>query len=105
MSTHVVGERPLLEVADVIRSHGEAFIGKYGKHLSDVQKKTLRVLALCRTAALGGHVQTCMDCGDERIAYNSCRNRHCPKCQSLSRARWLEREDRSQESGILNPDP
>lgn len=92
MSAHVVGERPLLEVADVIRSHGEAFISKYGKHLSDVQKKTLRVLALCRTAALGGHVETCIDCGHERIAYNSCRNRHCPKCQSLSRARWLERE-------------
>jgi len=92
MSVHVVGERPPLEVADVIRSHGEAFIGKYGKHLSDVQKKTLRVLGLCRTAALGGHVETCVDCGEERIAYNSCRNRHCPKCQSLSRARWLERE-------------
>ncbi len=67
MSTHVVGERPPLEVADVIRSHGEAFISKYGKHLSDVQKKTLRVLALCRTAALGGHVETCIDCGEERF--------------------------------------
>ena len=52
----------------------------------------MRALALCRTAALGGHVERCLDCGHERIAYNSCRNRHCPKCQALARARWLERE-------------
>jgi hypothetical protein len=84
--------RPLLEVADVIRSHGEAFLQKYGSHLTPTQKKALRDLARCRTAALGGHVERCLDCGGERIAYNSCRNRHCPKCQALSRARWLERE-------------
>ena len=83
---------PPLEVADVIRSHGRAFLSKYGKHLSKTQEKTLRELALCRTAALGGHVQRCLDCAAARIAYNSCRNRHCPKCQALSRARWLERE-------------
>jgi hypothetical protein len=92
MSEVVVGQRPLLEVADVIRSHGEAFLSKYGKHLSATQKKALRDLALCRTAALGGHVERCLDCGHERVSYNSCRNRHCPKCQALSRARWLERE-------------
>jgi hypothetical protein len=92
MSAVVVGPRPLLEVADVIRSHGAAFLSKYGKHLSGAQKKTLRDLAQCRTAALGGHVERCLDCGHDRIAYNSCRNRHCPKCQALSRARWLERE-------------
>jgi Putative transposase/Transposase zinc-binding domain len=92
MSARVVSERPLLEVADVIRSHGEAFLQKYGKHLTPTQKKALRDLAACRTAALGGHVERCLDCGHERIAYNSCRNRHCPKCQALSRARWLERE-------------
>jgi len=84
--------RPLLEVADVIRSHGEAFLQKYGSHLTPTQKQALRDLARCRTAALGGHVQRCLDCGKERIAYNSCRNRRCPKCQALSRARWLERE-------------
>jgi hypothetical protein len=84
--------RPLLEVADVIRSHGAAFIKKYGNHLSATHKKALRELALCRTAALGGHREYCLDCGAARIAYNSCRNRHCPKCQALSRARWLERE-------------
>jgi hypothetical protein len=88
----VVDARPHLEVADVIRSHGEAFLQKYGSHLSVTQKKALRDLAACRTAALGGHVERCLDCGAERIAYNSCRNRHCPKCQALSRARWLERE-------------
>jgi hypothetical protein len=92
MPEPVVGVRPLLEVADVIRSHGAAFLQKYGSHLSATQKKALRDLAQCRTAALGGHVECCLDCGHERPAYNSCRNRHCPKCQALSRARWLERE-------------
>jgi hypothetical protein len=56
------------------------------------QTKALRDLAACRTAALGGHVEHCLDCGHDRIAYNSCRNRHCPKCQALARARWLARE-------------
>jgi hypothetical protein len=98
MPEALVGARPLLEVADVIRSHGQAFLQQYGRCLSATQKKALRDLARCRTAALGGHVERCLDCGGERIAYNSCRNRHCPKCQALSRARWLERE-----SGYLLP--
>ena len=51
--------------------------------------KALRDLSRCRTAALGGHVERCLDCGAERVSYNSCRNRHCPKCQALTRARWL----------------
>lgn len=85
-------ERPAWEVAEVIREHGEAFLAKYGGMLNAEQKRALRDLADCRTAALGGHVQRCLDCGHERIAYNSCRNRHCPKCQALARARWLERE-------------
>ena len=84
--------RPAWEVADVIREHGDAFRAKYGGLLSLEQKQALRQLAACRTAALGGHVQRCLDCGHERIAYNSCRNRHCPKCQALARARWLERQ-------------
>ena len=87
-----VAARPPLEVADVIRSHGAAFSQKYGSQLTATQKKALRELASCRTAALGGHVERCLDCGHERLAYNSCRNRHCPKCQALARARWLERE-------------
>ncbi|MCE9546586.1 MAG: IS91 family transposase [Planctomycetia bacterium] len=83
-------QRPAWEVADVIRLHGEAFLATHG--LNAEQRRTLYDLADCRTAALGGHVQRCLDCGHERIAYNSCRNRHCPKCQALARARWLERE-------------
>jgi hypothetical protein len=85
-------ERPTLEVAAVIRDYGEAFYDRYGSGLSASQRKALRDLAACRTAALGGHVQHCLDCGHERIAYNSCRNRHCPKCQALARARWLEQQ-------------
>ena len=94
MPEPLVGARPLLEVADVIKSHGEAFLQKYGRHVTATQKKALRDLARCRTSALGGHVRRCLDCGHGEIAYNSCRNRHCPKCQGLSRARWLAREAR-----------
>jgi hypothetical protein len=85
-------ERPALEVADVIREYGEAFLDRYGGGLSATQRKALRDLAACRTAVLGGHVEHCLDCGHDRIAYNSCRNRHCPKCQALARARWLEQQ-------------
>jgi hypothetical protein len=85
-------ERPALEVAEVIREHGEAFLERYGSRLSAVQRQALHDLAVCRTAALGGHVEHCLDCGRERIAYNSCRNRHCPKCQALARARWLDQQ-------------
>ena len=84
--------RPRWEVADVIRQHGEAFLDKHGGHLTSTQKKTLRDLGRCRTAALGGHVDECLDCGHFRISYNSCRNRHCPKCQALTRARWLDEQ-------------
>jgi Putative transposase/Transposase zinc-binding domain len=83
-------ERPALEVADVIRAYGDAFLDRYGGVLSATQRKALRDLAACRTAALGGHVERCLDCGHERVAYNSCRNRHCPKCQALARAHWLD---------------
>jgi hypothetical protein len=85
-------ERPALEVADVIGRYGEALLDRYGGVLSATQRQALRDLAACRTAALGGHVEHCLDCGHERIAYNSCRNRHCPKCQALARARWLEQQ-------------
>jgi Putative transposase/Transposase zinc-binding domain len=84
--------RPPWEVADVIRRHGDAFLRSHGRRLTAPQKRALHDLARCRTAALGGHVAHCLDCGSERIAYNSCRNRHCPKCQALSRARWLAKE-------------
>src|SRR5438552_1509785 len=92
MTESVGPPRPALEVADVIRQHGDAFVAQYGGSLTAAQRKALRDLARCRTAALGGHVWRCADCGHERIAYNSCRNRHCPKCQALARARWLQRE-------------
>ncbi len=84
--------RPEWEVADVIRQHGEAFRARHGGHLTGAQTKALRDLERCRSAALGGHVELCLDCGHDRIAYNSCRNRHCPKCQALSRAQWLDQQ-------------
>jgi Putative transposase/Transposase zinc-binding domain len=90
--TNTTAERPVLEVADVIRQHGDAFLAKHGGWLTNAQRQALRDLARCRTAVLGGHVAHCLDCGRDRIAYNSCRNRHCPKCQALARARWLNRE-------------
>ncbi len=82
--------RPRLEVADVIRRHGDEFQEKYRQILTTGQRKALRDLMRCRTAALGGHIERCLDCEFERPAYNSCRNRHCPKCQAMSRAQWLD---------------
>jgi hypothetical protein len=85
-------DRPVLEVADVIRQCGPAFRARYGRALTREQHRALRDLAACRTAALGGHLDRCLDCGHDRPAYNSCRNRHCPKCQARARARWLDRQ-------------
>jgi len=79
------------EVADVFRSYGPRFLETHGSSLSGDQRKVLRDLSRCRTAALGGHKRY-YDCGHEEISYNSCRNRHCPKCQASSRAEWLEKE-------------
>lgn len=87
--------RPTLEVGDIFRKYTPAFLDRYDPVLSVAQRRVLKDLALCRTAALGGHVEACDACGHERIAYNSCRNRHCPKCQALARARWLA--DRAKE--------
>lgn len=92
MMTSVGSKRPALEVADVIRQYGDVLVDRYRGTLTAAQRQALRALAVCRTAALGGHVERCAECGQQRIAYNSCRNRHCPKCQALARARWLERE-------------
>jgi Putative transposase/Transposase zinc-binding domain len=82
--------RPRLEVAEVIRSCRDAFIEQYGAGLTPVQRRALDDLTACRTAALGGHVLECPECGHQEISYNSCGNRHCPKCQGTAAARWLE---------------
>ncbi len=82
--------RPALEVADIVRAHGEEFRRAHAPFLSPRQKRALRNIELCRTAALGGHLEQCDQCGHQRNAYNSCADRNCPKCQSLARAKWLE---------------
>ncbi|HJZ60160.1 MAG TPA: IS91 family transposase [Gemmataceae bacterium] len=87
--------RPRREVAEVFRDSGGAYLGRYGAALSPEQRRALRDLTACRTAALGGHVEECDRCGHRQIAYNSCRNRHCPKCQATAAAQWLE--DRAAE--------
>jgi hypothetical protein len=85
--------RTSLEVADIFRTAGPAYRAAYAGHLSLHQLKVMSAIEHCRTAALGGHVEACDDCGHWRIAYNSCRNRHCPKCQGAAARTWLaERE-------------
>jgi hypothetical protein len=79
-----------LEVADIFRAHGTAWRAANAGHVSLGQLKVMSAIERCRTAALGGHVAACEDCGHERIAYNSCRNRHCPKCQGAAARDWLE---------------
>ena len=82
-----------LEVADIFRAAGPAYRAAHAGHLSLFQLKVMTAIENCRTAALGGHVEACEDCGHWRIAYNSCRNRHCPKCQGAAARAWLaERE-------------
>jgi hypothetical protein len=78
-----------LEVADIFRRHGHAYRVAHDGHLGRVERRVMSAIELCRTAALGGHVEACEDCAHARVAYNSCRNRHCPKCQSATRERWL----------------
>src|SRR5882724_7486860 len=78
-----------LEMADVLRLHGDTYRRKHDGHLSRVERRVMSAIELCRTAALGGHTEGCSDCGFVRCAYNSCRNRHCPKCQSHARDDWL----------------
>ena len=82
--------RPALEVADIFRAHGPAWRDAQRGHLSLAQLKVMSAIAQCRTAALGGHVLRCDGCGLDKVSYNSCRNRHCPKCQSSAAKRWLD---------------
>ncbi len=81
--------RPAFELADVFRRHGESYERANAGHLGRVERRVIGAITACRTAALGGHVEQCDDCGLTRIAYNSCRNRHCGKCQGTTRAEWL----------------
>jgi hypothetical protein len=84
-----------LEVADVFRRYGAAYRETHGASLCTAQRRVMSAIELCRTAALGGHVEHCDRCDHQRVFYNSCRDRHCPKCQGLARAKWLE--DRQSE--------
>jgi hypothetical protein len=84
--------RPTLEVADIIRASGNRFIERNREHLAWPQLKVLRAIRDCRTAALGGHVDRCAQCGHQAISYNSCRNRNCPKCQASAREEWLKKQ-------------
>ena len=81
--------RASLEVADIFRAAGPAYRANHAGHLSLQQLKVMSAIEACRTAALGGHVEGCEDCGHRRLAYNSCRNRHCPKCQGAAAREWL----------------
>src|SRR2546427_5400952 len=81
--------RPALEVADIFRDHGPAWRSANACHVSLGQLKVMSAIERCRTAAGGGHVARCEDCAHAEIAYNSCRNRHCPKCQGAAAKQWL----------------
>jgi len=82
--------RPSLSVADVIRAHVDEFLAERGAAVSPAQRRVLRDLAACRTSVLGGHIYKCDSCGEERIGYNSCGNRHCPICLGHRSAEWLD---------------
>src|ERR1700720_4692039 len=83
-------DRPKLEVADVFRHYGEAYRQEHGASLCTAQRRVLTAIEVCRTAVLGGHLEQCDHCGHQRNAYNSCSDRHCPKCQSFARFKWLQ---------------
>lgn len=88
-------DRQKPELADIFRRYGNAYLKKFGVSMSAAQRRVMQAIESCRTALLGGHVEVCDHCGHQRVCYNSCSNRHCPKCQSLARAQWLE--DRESE--------
>jgi hypothetical protein len=91
-------DRPRFEVADVFRCYGADYRLHNGALMSNAQHRVMTAIEVCRTAFLGGHLEQCDQCGHQRNAYNSCANRHCPKCQSLARAQWLE----DRQSELLN---
>jgi hypothetical protein len=87
-------KRPPVEVADILRAQGKRFLDRYRSSFGFQQLKAFRAIQNCRTAALGGHLDACPQCGYQAISYNSCRNRHCPKCQAQARERWLAARER-----------
>jgi hypothetical protein len=96
VTTAAAGERPRYEVADIVRAHGATYRRTQG--VSPAQAVALRAIERCRTAALGGHVEACDACGARQVAFNSCRNRHCPKCQAAARAKWF-----TAQQGVVLP--
>lgn len=82
-------DRPSIEVADVFRRYGSEFRRALGSSLSSAQRRVMAAIEACRSSALGGHVDVCSSCGHQAISYNSCRDRHCPKCQCAARSAWL----------------
>src|SRR5207244_4566473 len=86
--------RPTFELADMLRVQGDRFLDRYRSSFGFQQLKAFRAILRCRTAALGGHRDACPSCGHQAISYNSCRNRHCPKCQTQGRERWLAARER-----------
>jgi hypothetical protein len=87
-------KRPPVEVTDILRAQGQRFLDRYRSSFDFQQLKAFRAIQNCRTAALGGHLDACPQCGYQAISYNSCRNRHCPKCQTQARERWLGARER-----------
>ena len=92
--------RPPLEVGDIFRRHGPAYVQARDGKIGRVERRVMSAIELCRTAELGGHVDGCPSCGTIRVAYNSCRNRHCPKCQGAIARDWLQ-----ERAGDLLPVP
>jgi Putative transposase/Transposase zinc-binding domain len=86
-------DRPKPELADIFRRYGQTYLQQFGALMSAAQRRVMKAIESCRTALLGGHVEVCDRCGHQRVWYNSCSNRHCPKCQSLARAQWLEERE------------
>jgi hypothetical protein len=84
---------PTVEVADILRALGDRFLDRYQSNFNYQQLKAYRAILKCRTAALGGHLDSCPKCGHQAISYNSCRNRHCPKCQTQTRERWIAKRE------------
>src|SRR6201997_234352 len=94
--------RPTLEVADILRAQGDRFLERYRSSFGFQQLKAFRAILRCRTAALGGHRDACLRCGYQTISYNSCRNRHCPKCQAQARERWLAAREQEADADAFN---